>query len=89
MTTPPDFDANLEALQDELRTNLAALNELHHPVYPAAPARVEQLEALVEELRGSIIARKHELRAKLPPAQRGSLEPRLEAIQTAAPAKVP
>jgi hypothetical protein len=89
MTTPPDFDINLEALQDELRTNLAALNEMHHPVYPAAPHRIEQLEALVLELRESISARQQELRAKIPLAQRAALDPRLEGVQTAAPAKVP
>jgi len=89
MTTPPDFDQTLESLQDDLRANLATLNELHQPVYPANPERVAALEALVAELRESVIARRHELRPKLPPAQRASLDPLLEAVQTPAPAKVP
>ena len=61
MTTPPDHDPVLESLQDELRAQLAALNELHHPVYPSRPARVAELERRVEELRGQIIGRRKDL----------------------------
>lgn len=89
MTTPPDFDDRLEALQEELRANLHALNDLHHPVYPSDPRRVSELERRVAELHEAINARRRELRQSVAPAQRASLDPRAEAQQTAAPAKVP
>jgi hypothetical protein len=63
MTTPLDLDIRLESLQEELRVNLSALNELHHPVYPAEPRRVAEVEARIGELRESIVARRRELRA--------------------------
>lgn len=63
MTTPPDHDALVESLQDELRAQLMALNDLHHPVYPATPERLAELEQRVEELRAGISARRLELRA--------------------------
>ena len=63
MTTPADHDIQSESLQDELRAQMAALNEMHHPVYPANPRRIAELERRVEELRASIIARRRELTA--------------------------
>jgi hypothetical protein len=62
MTTPPDHDALVESLQDELRAQLFALNDMHHPVYPASPERIAELERRVEELRAAISARRRELR---------------------------
>jgi hypothetical protein len=62
MTTPPDHDPLVESLQDELRAQLYALNELHHPVYPASPERIAELERRVEELRAAIATRRQELR---------------------------
>lgn len=61
MTTLPDTDPTLESLLDELRAVLAALNELHHPVYPASPRRIAEVEARAGELRGQIAARRREL----------------------------
>ena len=58
MTTPPDHDAFVESLQEELRAQLMALNDCHHPVYPSSPGRLAELETRVEELRSSIEARR-------------------------------
>jgi hypothetical protein len=63
MTTPSDRDPLLESLNDELRSVMAALNELHHPVYPAGPKRIAELERRIDELRASIVARRRELAA--------------------------
>jgi septation ring formation regulator EzrA len=73
MTTPPDLDAQLESLQDDLRAQLAALNDLHHPVYPADPRRITEIERRIEELRAAITARRAELgrAAKPAPAKAG------------------
>jgi hypothetical protein len=62
MTTPADRDEQLESLQEELRASIAALNDMLHPVYPANPARVAELEGHVAELHDSILARRRELR---------------------------
>ncbi len=62
MTTPPDHDLLVESLQEELRTQLFALNDLYHPVYPASPERIAELERRVEELHQGIAARRYELR---------------------------
>ena len=40
MATIADSDPLLESLYDDLRAQLAALNDLHHPVYPASPKRI-------------------------------------------------
>jgi hypothetical protein len=61
MPLPFDSDPILDSLQDELRMQLSALNDLYHPVYPADPRRVQQLDRLVRELRDSISARRREL----------------------------
>lgn len=62
-TATPDSDVVLESLLDELRAVTAALNELHHPVYPAAPRRIAELEARLEVLRRDVAARRRDLRA--------------------------
>jgi len=64
MTTPPDSDLLLESLNDELRAQMAALNELHHPVYTAGPKRIAELERRIAELRSAIGARRRELAAQ-------------------------
>ena len=61
MTTPPDSDPLLESLNDELRAQMAALNDLHHPVYTAGPKRIVELEKRIDELRTAIVARRREL----------------------------
>jgi hypothetical protein len=61
MTTPADHDALLESLSDELRAQMAALNDLHHPVYPGDPRRIAELERRIDELRAAIVARRREL----------------------------
>ncbi len=64
MSTPADRDEQLESLQEELRGCIAALNDMHHPVYPAIPARVGEIERRVCELHDSISARRRELRVQ-------------------------
>ena len=64
MTTPPDHDAFVESLQEELRAQLMALNDCHHPVYPSSPGGLAELETRVEELRSSIEARRLLLRTR-------------------------
>jgi hypothetical protein len=61
MTTPPDSDLLLESLNDEMRAQMAALNDLHHPVYPAGPKRIAELERRVAELRIAIGDRRRAL----------------------------
>lgn len=62
-TATPDSDLILESLLDELRAVTAALNDLHHPVYPADPRRVAEFEARADALRADIAARRRDLRA--------------------------
>ncbi len=61
MPLPADSDAILDALRDEMRAQLSALNELHHPVYPSDPKRITEIERLVAELRLQISERRREL----------------------------
>lgn len=61
MPFPYDSDPILDSLQDELRMQMSALNELHHPVYPADPRRIAELERLIQDLREEIGARRKEL----------------------------
>lgn len=61
MPQPHDIDPLLESLQDDLYARMVLLNELHHPVYPAAPARIAEAERQVEELRSAIAARRRDL----------------------------
>ncbi|MBA3709266.1 MAG: hypothetical protein H0W83_10660 [Planctomycetes bacterium] len=89
MTTPPDYDPLLESMNEELRSQMYALNEMHHPVYPSDPRRVAELERRIDEIKEAIVARRKELRSKEVAPQRASLDPIAEAQQTAAPAKVP
>lgn len=63
MTTPPDSDLLLESLNDELRAQMAALNDLHHPVYPAGPKRIAELEKRIADLRATIVSRRRDLAA--------------------------
>ena len=62
MATITDSDLLLDSLFDDLRAQMNALNDLHHPVYPANPKRVAELEARIAELKASITARKAALR---------------------------
>ena len=61
MTTPPDSDLLLESLNDELRAQMSALNELHHPVYTAGPKHIAELEKRIADLRSTIVSRRREL----------------------------
>jgi len=61
MPLPADHDVILESLHDDLRARLTALNDLYHPVYPADPARIAEVEGLVQEQRAAIAARRAEL----------------------------
>lgn len=58
-----DNDPLIDSLLDELRAQLNALNDLYHPVYPANPTRIGELEARIAEIKASITARKAQLRA--------------------------
>ena len=62
MPQPYDNDEHLEALRAELRTTIVALNQLHHPVYPAPAERVAEVEAIVADLKSAISERKKLLR---------------------------
>ena len=62
MASIPDSDSFIDSLYDDLRAALSAANDLHHPVYPASPKRLAELEARIAELRASIAARKASLR---------------------------
>lgn len=66
MTTPTDCDLLLESLNDELRAQMAALNDLHHPVYTAGPKRIGELERRIAELRAAIVARRRDLAVPVP-----------------------
>ena len=62
MATVTDSDSFIDSLYDDLRAALSAANDLHHPVYPASPKRIAELEARIAEIRLSIAARKAALR---------------------------
>ena len=61
-TSLSDGDAVLDSLLDELRAVTAALNDLHHPVYPADPRRIAEFESRAQVLCGEIAVRRRELR---------------------------
>ncbi len=63
MTAVADRDPILESLLEELRSELVALNQLHHPVYAGDPRRIAELEQRVESLRADIAARRQALAA--------------------------
>ncbi|MEK7413405.1 MAG: hypothetical protein AAB263_08815 [Planctomycetota bacterium] len=64
MTAIADADSVLESLLDELRAVMTAANELNHPVYPARPARIAEVERRAAELRAAIQVRRRELTAR-------------------------
>jgi hypothetical protein len=66
MATIPDADPFLDSLYDDLRAALSAVNDLYHPVYPASPKRIAELDARIAELRQAITARKAGLRPPAP-----------------------
>jgi hypothetical protein len=66
MPQPHDNDLQLQSLRDDLRARIVALNELHHPVYPAAPSRIAECERRVEEIRVAIAARRRDLTPSAP-----------------------
>ncbi len=66
-----DHDPILQSLRENLRAQMVALNELHHPVYPSNPKRIAEFEALIAELRSAISAR----RATLTPASTTGPQP--------------
>lgn len=59
--TAAETDPVLASLLDEMRAVTTALNELHHPVYPADPRRIAEVERRIGELRAQIVARRREL----------------------------
>ncbi len=58
MATVPDADPFIDSLYDDLRAAMSAANDLYHPVYPASPKRIAELDARIAELRQAIAARK-------------------------------
>ncbi len=63
MTTPADRDHLLESLQDELRAQMSALNDMHHPVNPVPATRIAELEKRIDDIRSLIVSRRKELAA--------------------------
>ena len=61
MPQPHDNDPQLQSLRDDLLARIVALNELHHPVYPASPSRIAECERRVDEIRIAIAARRRDL----------------------------
>lgn len=55
-------DPHLLSLLDDLKAQMAALNDLHHPVYPGNPKRIAELEARIVDLKAAISARKAALK---------------------------
>lgn len=56
-----DPDPVTASLQDELRAQLAALNDAHHPVYGGNGRRAAALEHRIAQLRADLAARRREL----------------------------
>lgn len=63
LTHTADRDEALEDLREEWRAVMASLNEAHHPVYPADPARIAALEARVADIQAAIADRRAQLAA--------------------------
>lgn len=61
MARPLDSDLELQALQEEMRAVMQALNALHHPVNPGNPEQIEALEEQVKELKRAIVQRREAL----------------------------
>lgn len=61
MARPLDSDNELQALQNELRSMMQALNVLHHPVNPSDPDQIKGLEAQIAELKQAINERRASL----------------------------
>ena len=62
MAKPLDCDVELESLQSELRSIMAVLNDLHHPVNPGDPDKIKALEAEVASLKAAINERRGALK---------------------------
>ena len=58
-----DIDPVLDSLTEELRVQMAALNDLHHPVIQGTPKRIADLTARITSLKTDIQARRKELAA--------------------------
>jgi len=58
---PHDTDPLLQSLREDLIARIAALNDLHHPVYPAPPQRIAEVERQIQDLRAAIAARRRDL----------------------------
>ncbi len=55
-------DDLITALLDDLRAQMAALNDLLHPVYGGSPKRIAELEARIAEIRAALAERKAALK---------------------------
>jgi hypothetical protein len=56
-----ESDPVLVSLQEELKSQLMALNDAYHPVYGASNRQVSNLEARIAQLRADIAARRRDL----------------------------
>lgn len=61
MSDAPESDPLLASLLDDWRARMAALNELHHPVYAGDGRRIREQERQIDDLRLAIRARRQEL----------------------------
>jgi hypothetical protein len=84
MSTPPDLDPAIESLQEELRAQLAALNDLHHPVYPADPRRIQEVTERIAGLKADLAFRRQELRSRAKTVTMPAVPPAPAATTTAA-----
>jgi hypothetical protein len=56
-----ESDPVLISLHDELKAQMAALNDAYHPVYGAATARIHALEKRIAQVRADLSARRRDL----------------------------
>jgi len=56
-----ESDPVLVSLQEELKSQLVALNDAYHPVYGASNRQVGNLETRIAQLRADIAARRRDL----------------------------
>ena len=56
-----EYDPVLVSLQEELKSQLSALNDAYHPVYGSPARLVQTLESRIAQVRADISARRRDL----------------------------